>query len=361
MRIIEKYVLKSYLSALVFCVLLLIILGVIGDVLGFIDDIFKNDIPLSSILSFYFYLAPFAFVNMLPFAAILSASYVFNSLSKSHEVTAVIASGLSLWEMLRPVAVATFVLCVATFIINDRIVPPTMQKANIVKHRELESGGDRDRTGHENIALYGKGEQIIFARSFSPETDTLRNVIIHKQGAGHIIKEKISARLVKYGNGRWMGQDVMTFKVDPGGGFKGDPEVNKRQIIDIREKPEDFIINQWDPRMMSYSRLKQYMRLFRRASPDTIRRFRVDLHYKLAFPFTALIMILICVPFSIETGRANALVGMVRGVSISILYVPVMAVSLALGKGGYMPPVVSAWLTNAVFLALGIYFIYRKS
>ncbi|MBD3379974.1 MAG: LptF/LptG family permease, partial [Candidatus Omnitrophica bacterium] len=122
MRIIEKYIMRSFVGALAACITLLIVLGVIGDVLGFLDDIFKNNIPLGSIIMFYFYLAPFAFVNMIPFAGLLSAAFVFNTLSKNHEVTAVIASGISLWKMLRPVLVVAFMLSLATFIINDKLV-----------------------------------------------------------------------------------------------------------------------------------------------------------------------------------------------------------------------------------------------
>jgi lipopolysaccharide export LptBFGC system permease protein LptF len=91
MRILEKYVVKDFVYSFIFCITLLIVIGVIGDILGFLGEIFEKHIPLSSILAFYFYLAPFAFVNMVPFACLLAAVYVFNSLSKNHEITAVIA------------------------------------------------------------------------------------------------------------------------------------------------------------------------------------------------------------------------------------------------------------------------------
>ena len=79
MRIIERYIVRDFIGAFLFCVSLLIVLGVIGDILGFLDDIFKNNIPLKSIISFYVYLAPFAFVNMAPFACLLAAVYIFNT------------------------------------------------------------------------------------------------------------------------------------------------------------------------------------------------------------------------------------------------------------------------------------------
>ncbi len=362
MRILEKYVVKGFLSAFFFCITLLMVLGIIGDVLGFLDDILKNGISLVSILSFYFYLAPFAFVNMVPFAALLSAVYVFNSLSKNHEVTAVITSGLSLWKLLRPILLSTFIICLFTLIINERFVPTAMGKANRIRNEELEREGEKKGARIRNLTVYAKGNQIIFAKSYNRHTDVMEDVIIHRQDKDHRVIEKINSRLVKWqGNGIWQGVDVLIFKISPDGTFSKDPENYKRKNIDIEEEPAYFANNQWDPKFMSYRQLKKYLEVFNIASPETVRRLLVDLNYKLAFPFTALITVLMGVPFSIETGRASPLIGMVRGIAIAMLYLPVAAISLALGKGGTLPPVAAAWLSNVCFAVCGAYFVNKKS
>ncbi len=361
MRILEKYVVEDYVGAFFLCIALLIVLGVIGDVLGFLDDIFKNNIPLRSILAFYMYLAPFAFVNMVPFACLLSAVYVFNNLSKNQEITAVITSGVSLWKLLRPVIFVTAILCLVTFIVNDRVVPSTMEKANSIRRNELEARSAKEGPLTKNIAIYGGDNQMIFAKSYAPKTKTLNSVIIHKQGEDRVVREKISARLVKWTSRGWEGEDVLIFKVAPNGDFIGDPEVHKKISIIMEEKPKDFVNNQWDPRFMSYSQLSEYIRAFQGTAPLTVRRLKVDLYYKFAFPFTALVMVVIGVPFSIETGRSNALKGMAKGITIAMAYLPVMAFSLALGKGGVLPPALSVWLAQGVFLLMGAYFIDKKS
>jgi len=274
MKILEKYVLKSFVISFLFCVLLLIVLGVIGDILGFMDDIFKNDIPFLSIMLFYLYLAPFAFVNMVPFAALLSAVYVFNSLSKNHEITAVVASGISLWKLLRPVLIVTFLICLFTFIVNNNIVPQTMKKANVIRQSEIERGEGKIDSNMQDIAIYGKGDQIIFARSFDPTNNTLHNVTIHKQDKEHQVTQKISARLVKWRkSGYWFAEDVIIFNIDNEGNFKGNPEVHKNKKVYIGEKPEEFINNEWDPKFMTYSALKKYIKLFNFGSKQSKRRF----------------------------------------------------------------------------------------
>jgi len=362
MRILDRYITKNFIISFFFCISLLMILGIIGDVLGFLDDIFKNDIPLINILSFYFYLAPFAFVNMLPFACLISAVYVFNTLSKNHEVTAVITSGVCLDRLIRPIVFVVLVLCLLTFIVNDRFVPSAMRKANIIRHEKLETSKNKANREIKDIAVYGEGDRIIYAKGFNPETNSLENVIIHKQNKDHHIVERISARTVKWNDeGYWTGEDVILFEIDPEGVFTKEPLVFKYTEIDIKEKPKDFINNQWDPKYMSYRQLKKYIEVFRFGESDALRRLLVDLHYKLSFPFTALITILIGIPFSIATGRTSALVGMAKGITVAIAYLPVMAICLALGKGGILPPLVSAWLSNIVFACLGMYFVYKKS
>ncbi|MFH1847156.1 MAG: LptF/LptG family permease [Candidatus Omnitrophota bacterium] len=362
MKILEKYILSNFVSAFLFCITLLMVLGIVGDILGFLDDIVKNNIPLNSILSFYFYLAPFAFVNMVPFACLLSAVYVFNTFSKNQEVTAVIASGVSLWKLLKPVILVTFLLCLFTFIVNDRIVPSTMEKSSRIRNEELEQGqGDAARMVMKDLAIYGKGEQIIYAKKFNTKTHVFNNMIIHRRGKEQEVSEKITACEVKLNNGKWIGEDVIVFKADADGVFRNDPVVYPTMDLEIKESPKDFINNQWDPRFMSYGQLKRYLKIFKFGSKTTTRRLLVDLNYKLALPFTALITVLVGVPFSIETGRASALIGMARGIMIAILYLPIMAVSLALGKGGVLPPVLAAWLCNIIFGIFGIYNINKKS
>jgi lipopolysaccharide export system permease protein len=368
MLILEKHVLKNYVASFFFCVTLLIVVGIIGDILSFIENIFKYRISLGSIFAFYFYLAPFAFVNMMPFACLLAAVYVFNSLSKHHEITAVIASGISLWKLLKPVIAVTFIFCVVTFIVNDRFVPPTLEKANTIRRDELESHkeDDPDRTGIRDLAVYSSRGKMLYAKYFYPGKNTLENVIIHTQDENNIIKEKLSAREVKWikkgqDGGFWEGRDIIVFKIGPFGEFQGDPEVLKSKKIDIPETPMDLRKTQSDPKFMSYRQLRDYIKILHTGSEETLRRLEVDLNYKLSFPFMALVVVLIGVPFSIETGRANALIGMARGITAGVAYLPFVAISLALGKGGYLSPEISSWTGIVLFGLAGAQLINRKS
>ncbi|NQT22884.1 MAG: LptF/LptG family permease, partial [Candidatus Omnitrophica bacterium] len=79
------------------------------------------------------------------------------------------------------------------------------------------------------------------------------------------------------------------------------------------------------------------------------------LQYKLSLPFSCFVMILVAAPFTLVTSRGKALLGMAKGILMGLTYIPIVAVGLALGKGGFLPPVISAWSANIILGGIGIY------
>lgn len=359
MRLLERYALKSFIASFVFCTIMLIVVVVVGDVISILEDIFRRSIPLSDIFAFYLNLAPFAFVNMVPFSALLAGVYVFNSMSKTHELTAVISSGISLWRLVRPILVFTGLLCIVVFIVNDRLVPDTMLRANRIKEERIRStNGERVI---KDVAFWGEGGLILFAREYDVNELRFSDVTLHLHDRDNVLMEKISAAEVQWEEEEWIAKSVISFSRDEDGLFGTDPDVRARKPVGISESPHEIERAQWDVQYMSFESLKEHIDRFRRTSPRAVRRFTVDLHHKLAFPFVALITLLVGIPFSVETGRTSALIGMAKGIFFAMLYLPVMALSLALGKAGVIPPVLSAWLGHIVFGMVGVVYINRKS
>ena len=81
----------------------------------------------------------------------------------------------------------------------------------------------------------------------------------------------------------------------------------------------------------------------------------MQLHRKLAFPFSALVMVLLGIPFSFVVGRRGALYGVATSLVIAILYWAVMETFQALGENAILPPLLAAWAPNLIFSATGLY------
>ena len=93
-----------------------------------------------------------------------------------------------------------------------------------------------------------------------------------------------------------------------------------------------------------------------------INNLRVDLHEKIAFPFANFVIILVGLPFALMTSKRKGVTFISFGIALAIgfSFHVISAVGIALGKGGYLTPIWSAWMAPLIFTTIGIYIIETK-
>lgn len=355
MKIIDRYIFASFILIFLFCSVFLYALFVVGDIFGFLDEILREHIGAGALASFYFHMMPFVLTQIAPIACLLSSVFLLGNLNRHNEITALKASGVSLLKILQPMLLGAAVISVCVFLLNDKIVPHSMRMANKIRYEDLEVGKRGSSKIMRNVAIYGYGNKIIFSKKFDFGKNVLEDTIIHTYDQSQKIVHKISVKTMLWKNNKWLGKNVVIYYIDKNGAFIGMPEIYEEKQIPLKESPLDFINNQWQPQFMSYAQLKKYLTVFLAGSKFAQRRLTVDLYYKVSFPFSCLVMILVAAPFTLVTARGAALLGMAKGILIALTYIPIVAVGLALGKGGTLPPFLAAWLANIVLGGTGLY------
>jgi lipopolysaccharide export system permease protein len=338
-------------------------MAVIIDIFSFIDNIVKFKIPLSSIAAFYVYYTPTIVLQVTPMAVLLSTIFILSNLNKNNEITAMKSSGISLWRILTPILVLGVIISISMFIINDRIIPVSSKISAVIRRDELEKEKRRDRFAKivDNVAIYGSGNRIIFARNYDTEKKILNDIIIHEHDKKESLVSKITAQSASWTAEGWMFHKVIMWRIDNAGRILGDPAFFEDKIIPIKEKPADFANKEWRADYMSFKQLKNYIKNFKGTSAKLVKTLMVDLHYKISFCIISLIIILIGAPFAIITTRGGVLIGIGMSIVIGLGYYAFIAISLAFGKAGILPPVVSAWLGNVVFAIIGIKLINKRA
>ena len=86
----------------------------------------------------------------------------------------------------------------------------------------------------------------------------------------------------------------------------------------------------------------------------------VNYHERLALVFTPLVFVLLGIPFALQPLRTYPLA---KGIGfcflVVFLYLVMFRMSLSIGKGGQIPPLIAAWAPNLVFLAASMVFKRR--
>ena len=105
---------------------------------------------------------------------------------------------------------------------------------------------------------------------------------------------------------------------------------------------------------VSYSELKKQIISLEKNGVNTLR-WKVDLNYKIAYSFISIIVIFCGIPLSVY--RSNTTLAFGGGLSLATIfsYVILLKFGQSLAYGGVLSPILGAWMSNIVFISIGIY------
>ena len=128
--------------------------------------------------------------------------------------------------------------------------------------------------------------------------------------------------------------------------------------LDAKEEIDDFIRIQKPVTSMSYLELKDYVAQLE-AAGFQVRKYLVELYSRLSFPLVNLVMVLVAIPFALQSPRGGRLFGVGLALAILAGYLVVHYVALAFARADLLPPFLAAWTANIIFLGIGVSLLLR--
>lgn len=355
MRILKRYILKEFLRIFLITSLSFITIDILIEFLDKADILFKNNAGASEIIRFFVYQAPFVFYQTVPISVLLATLISLGILSRHNEITATKAGGVNILGVISPIMVFSVLVSLFCLMLNEYIMPVTNARADAIRREKVEGKplGPNFRQGR----VWYRGEGTIFTiEGLGPDAKTLNGVTVYEVDKDLSIMGRIDARSVEWDGTRWVAKDALIRK------FSG-PRVThastaKGMVLSgLPAGPDDFQGPDELSDSMSISGLKSYARSLLAQGYDGTR-YLVDMHAKLAFPFVNIVVVLLAVPFALKTGRHGGIAaGIGISAAIAFSYWLIFAASTSLGRGGILPPVVSAWTANIILGATGVFLL----
>ena len=131
MRIIKKidiYLLKNFLGLFLATFFIAIFILLMQFMWLHVNDLVGKGIGLSVLSEFFLYAAASVVPLALPLAILLSSLISFGNLAEKSELTAMKAAGISLFRILRPLAIAVAFLSVGAFYFSNNVLPKSQMK-----------------------------------------------------------------------------------------------------------------------------------------------------------------------------------------------------------------------------------------
>ena len=362
MRILDRYILKSVLLIFISCVFVFLFLYVIIDILSHLEDILKQQVSLSLLIQYYLSYLPIMFVQVAPFACLLSTLYTFGKLNHNNEIIAMRSAGLSIFQITKTVIIFGLMLSLLVFWVNDKLVVQSLALTQKIKQQMEEGSGRAQGKKQEviaNLCVYGLRNRLFFVNKFYLATNTMEGIIILEHDEQQNITKKIVANKGVYKGELWRFYQCITYDFDRNGQVLKEPLYSEEEIMTIPETPRDFLNQRQRPDLMTIAQIDDYLwKLSRSGSTGVIRNLKVELYQRFTSPFTSLIIILLGVPFSlILKRRATGLSSIGLSIMVGFLYYILDAISIALGRGGILTPLLAVSLSHIVALVSGLYLI----
>lgn len=365
MKVLDRYLTRELFLPILYCSLSLVFLILIADLFDNLDDLLRSQASLKVVLKYYLAIVPYAFVQTVPWAAWLGTLFLLVNLGFHHETTAMKAAGLKIITIVKPILFLGFLIGIGTFLISDKIVPKTFRAARELKEGHIDK---KDKAGKQkekllqNLTYYSGGEQLFYIRSFSKSKGELNGVVA--LWAGKKIgdkRQKMTARGGVWKGGQWEFKDVTEYLTDARGKILGEPKTfTVKTYPDIVFTPDDLVSASSESAFLSYRELKDSIQKLKENGVN-VKSETVDLHYRLAAPWQALVMMLLTVPFMGRSLNRRAIaVHVLFCVGTIFAYHVSGAVGVALGKAGKTLPFLSAWFGNITF-AVGAFFYLDKA
>ena len=123
MKILDKYLLKSFLITFATVFVILFFIFVLQVVWLFISELAGKDLDITMILKFLLFKMPSIIPLVLPLSVLLASIMTFGSLAENYEFAAMKSSGISLQRAMRSLIYFIAILSIVAFLFANNVIP----------------------------------------------------------------------------------------------------------------------------------------------------------------------------------------------------------------------------------------------
>lgn len=335
MTILSKHIFGEFMRLFLMVLAVILVVYLCMDFLQKADSFIRYKATIMQVAVFFLYSIPGMAASSFPIAALMAALLSLGNLSRYNEIIAMRAGGMSLATIIKPVLVGGLLISVAGFINNEFIMPAYTARANFIKSVEIEKKKQQVVFQQRKLWLRGPDNSIANIDLISPDRSEMIGVSIFKLNPDYSVRERITAGSLLWENGAWRLKNSRKYVIN---GDRASSQSADGEIFNIVESPDDLGMIAKGSEEMNFGELWDYVKRLKMSGYQALR-YEVDLHSKLAFPLSSLLMVLIATPLSLQKVRSGGYAkGFALAVLIAFIYWALMSVGMALGRAGSLLP-----------------------
>ncbi|MDR3071808.1 MAG: LptF/LptG family permease [Endomicrobium sp.] len=355
-KILYKYIIKIFAKIFLFTIAALSVVIITSELFTYMPLYIEYKASFDAILLHLISNLPEWLVQGLPIATLLAVLFSIGNLSKKNEITAIKASGINTWRIITLFLMTGFIIGLCDFAIREFILPKTSLYAQDVKREKVKKEKTRIHTDFYNQIVSLPNHIKIIMGHFDTKACTMKNVVVEKYNDNFTIKRLILAEKASWVNNTW----ILT------NGVIRDFDINswheiyfKSHDSAIHVTPKDLTIEDIPYHAMNIRDFKKYINKLK-VFGQTATKAKIILYIRFSAIFSHIIVMMIGIPFTIGFGsKLNKMLSFSLALGVAFTYWGMQAITQAFGENFILPVFLAAWLPNAIFSIIGVYFLVK--
>jgi lipopolysaccharide export system permease protein len=362
MKKIDKYILVKYLTTFFFCLILFTAIVVVVDISEKADNFVKSKLPVSKIITDYYYgFIPRIDAMLFPLFVFISVIFFTSKMAGRSEIIAILSSGVSFRRFLVPFVVGGIFLSGILWMGYQYIVPNANFKWANFEARYID-GPRAPESNNSNYKqkLYFKMDSFTYVGIRGYDT-------LLKSGNGFFVqrfkknKLEYNLRAEQFNwdsvQRKWKLQNVAERRLD-----SISERVNRmpEMLVAYNFKPRDLRKDEFLKDQMPTPELDDFIELERLRGSESLNMLLVERYNRDAIPASVLILTIIGAVLASRKIRGGSGLHLAIGVIISVLYILFSRFSIVFATKGNFTPFLAAWVPNIIFGILAFY-LYKKA
>jgi len=359
--ILDDLVLRDFFTYLGMIMAAFLTLMLVFTLFELLTDIMRNHISAWVVGDYLLNVCPYFIYNLAQYAVLLAVLITFGLMVRSNEVTAIKATGISVYRIVFPVVMICALLAASLFFFDQFYLPHANKRQdalrNQIKGRPAQTYLRPDRKW-----IFGQHSDIYYYQFFDADRDQFADISVFQfDPRTFAITQRVYAERAHWSEvtQRWIYEQGWVRQL------RGDSIENYRPFdvtafSQFSEPPTYFKKEVKQSSEMSFEELRRYIHDLQQSGFDVVR-LRVQLQRKLAVPFVTLVMAVLAIPFSLSTGKRGAVTGVAVAVGIAAMYEVVSRLFESMGNLSQLPPALAAWSPDLIFALFGTYLILKVS
>ncbi len=363
-RILDEYVVREFLNMFFLVLIAFILLILVFTVFDLLGDILRNRIGWTTVGEYLINLTPSMLYQIAPLAVLIAVLVTFGVLNRNSEIVAMKATGISLYRLVVPIVAISAILAASLFLFDEFYLPQANQRQealrSIIKGRPPQTFLNPEQKWIFGQPRPGEPDRIFYYQFFDRDRNEFANLSIFEfDPSTFALSRRIFASRATWDQaaGSWRFLNGWQREID-GASVTGYSEFQQTTFPEIHEDPGYFEKESLQSQEMNFGQLQRYIGDLTQSGFDTMK-LRVALWHKLAYPFIAVVMAVLAIPFALSMGRRGSLEGVAVAIAVALAYFVVDGLFGALGNVNYLPAALAACSSDVLFGLVGGYLLLR--